>query len=39
MEGAREMGKRGRKRVEKYFSWDKITGYIIGIYEEVIREV
>ena len=23
MEKAREMGKRGRRRVEKYFSWDK----------------
>jgi len=39
MEGAREMGKRGRKRVEKYFSWDKIAEFIIGIYEEVIKEV
>jgi len=39
MEKAREMGKRGRKRVEKYFSWDKIAKYVIGIYEDVIREL
>ena len=37
-ERAKEMGKRGRKMVEKYFSWDKIVEYTIGIYEEVIRE-
>lgn len=34
-----EMGKRGRKRVKKYFSWDKIAEHTIGIYEDVIREV
>jgi len=39
MEKAREMGKRGRRRVEKYFSWDKIAKYVIGIYEDVIREL
>ncbi len=38
MEGAREMGKRGRGRVEKYFAWDKIAEYTIGIYEDVISE-
>ncbi|MEA2074880.1 MAG: glycosyltransferase family 4 protein, partial [Euryarchaeota archaeon] len=39
MEGAREMGKRGRKRLKKYSKWDKIIEYTIGIYEDVIREV
>jgi len=39
MEGAREMGKRGRRRVKKYFSWDKIAEYTIAIYEDVIEEV
>jgi glycogen(starch) synthase len=39
MQKAREMGKRGRKRVEKYFSWEKIAENTIGIYEDVIREV
>ena len=39
MDAAREMGKRGRRRVKKYFTWDKIAEYTIGIYEEVIREV
>jgi len=38
MQKAREMGKRGRKRVEKYFTWDKIAEHTIGIYEDVIRE-
>jgi glycosyltransferase involved in cell wall biosynthesis len=39
MEGAREMGKRGRRRVEKYFTWDKIAEYTIAIYEDVIKAV
>ena len=39
MEGAREMGKRGRRRAEKYFTWDKIAEYTIGIYEDVIKEI
>ena len=39
VEGAKEMGKRGRRRVEKYFTWDKIAEYTIGIYEDVIRAV
>lgn len=38
MEGAKEMGKRGRRRVKKYFTWDKIAEYTIAIYEEVIGE-
>lgn len=38
MERAKEMGKRARKRVEKYFTWDKIAKYTIGLYEDVIRE-
>ncbi len=32
------MGKRGRRRVKKYFSWEKIAEHTIGIYEDVIRE-
>jgi glycogen(starch) synthase len=39
MEGAKEMGKRGRRRVKKYFRWDKIADYTISIYEDVIKEV
>lgn len=38
MESAVDMGKRGRKRVEKYFTWDKIAKYTIGIYEDAIKE-
>ncbi|MDI6810806.1 MAG: glycosyltransferase family 4 protein [archaeon] len=33
---AREMGKRGRKRVEQYFTWDKIAEHTIKLYEDVI---
>ena len=36
---AREMGKRGRKRVEKYLTWDKIAEFTIALYEDVINEV
>jgi len=36
---AREMGKRGRRQVEKYSTWDKMAEYIVEIYEDVIREV
>lgn len=36
---ATEMGKRGRLRVEKYFSWEKAAERTIAIYEDVIREV
>jgi glycogen(starch) synthase len=39
MEGAKEMGKRGRRRVGKYFTWDKIAAYTLEIYEAVINEV
>jgi len=39
MEGAKEIGKRGRRRVKKYFGWDKIAEYTIAIYEDVIRGV
>ncbi len=39
IEGSKEMGKRGRRRVEKYFTWDKIAEYTIGIYEDVIGVV
>jgi len=36
---AREMGKRGRIRVGKYFTWDKVAARTIEIYEEVIKGV
>jgi glycogen(starch) synthase len=36
---AREMGKRGRKRVEKYLTWDQIAEHTIALYEDVIKEV
>jgi glycogen(starch) synthase len=38
MEKARRMGKRGRRRVEKYFTWDKIAECTSRIYEDVISE-
>jgi glycogen(starch) synthase len=37
MEGAKELGKRGRIRVEQYFTWDKIAARTIEIYEDVIK--
>jgi glycosyltransferase involved in cell wall biosynthesis len=39
IERAREMGKRGRRRVKEFFTWDKIAEHTIRIYEDVIREV
>jgi len=39
IEEAREMGKRGRMRVKKYFTWDKLAEYTISIYEDVIKEI
>ena len=33
---ARKMGEEGRKKVEKYFDWEKIVEEIIGIYEKLI---
>lgn len=36
---AREMGKRSRRRVKKYFTWDKIAEYMIAIYGDVIRDM
>lgn len=39
MERAIEMGKRGRERVEKYFTWDKIAKCTLRIYEDAIRDV
>ena len=38
MDAAEEMGKRGRRRVEKYFTWDKIAEHTVGIYEGAIKE-
>lgn len=34
---AREMGKRGRRRVEELFSWESIAGQTLDFYREVIR--
>ena len=39
MDTAKEMGKRGRKRVEQYFTWDKIAAHTLEVYEDVIGEV
>jgi len=39
MDAAEKMGKRGRIRVGKYFTLDKIAEYTIEVYEDVIREV
>ena len=39
MRRAREMGKKGRKRVERFLTWDKIADYTIALYEDVINEV
>jgi glycosyltransferase involved in cell wall biosynthesis len=36
---AREMGEKGRKRVERYLTWDKIAEYTLALYEDVINEV
>ena len=39
MGAAKEMGKRGRKRVQQYFTWDKVAARTIGIYQDVIKGV
>jgi glycogen(starch) synthase len=39
MEEAREMGKRGRKRVKGYRTWEDIAAYTTEIYNDVIQEV
>jgi glycosyltransferase involved in cell wall biosynthesis len=39
MEMAKEMGKRGRERLKKYFTWDKIAEHTIAIYKDVVTEV
>ena len=36
-ERAKKMGKNGRKRVEKYFTWDRVVDRTLEIYEEVIK--
>jgi glycosyltransferase involved in cell wall biosynthesis len=36
---ARKMGTSGRKRVEQYFTWDKVAARTIEIYEDVIKGV
>ncbi len=35
---ATAMGKRGRQRVQKYFTWDHIAACTVDLYETVIRE-
>lgn len=35
---AREMGERGRGRIENYFTWDAVCKKLEGFYEEVIKE-
>ncbi|MDY6866008.1 MAG: glycosyltransferase family 4 protein [Halobacteriota archaeon] len=37
MEEARKMGKRGRKRAERYFSWREAAKYTLGAYEDFIK--
>ena len=39
VERAREMGKRGRIRVGKYFTWNKVAARTVEIYEDVIKGV
>ena len=36
---AKEMGKRGRRRVQKYFTWDHIAASTLDHYKAVIQEV
>ncbi len=36
-EGAREMGKRGRQRVLKYFTWKRATEATLEVYQEAIE--
>jgi glycogen(starch) synthase len=35
----REIGKQGRRRAEKYYTWDKIAAYTLETYKDVIDEV
>ena len=35
---AAEMGKNGRERVEKFFSWDSIAAQTLKMYQDMIRE-
>ena len=39
IEGAKEMGKKGRIRVKRHFTWDNIAARTIEIYEDVIKGV
>ncbi len=38
-EGAREMGRRGRQRVLKYFTWKRATEATLEVYQEAIEAV
>ena len=35
---AKQMGKKGRERVEKLFSWQKVSKDIENIFQEVISK-
>ena len=37
-EMAREMGKRGRKRVEELFSWEKVSKDIEKVFTEILTK-
>ena len=37
-EMAKQMGKKGRERVEKLFSWQKVSKDIENIFQEVISK-
>ena len=37
-EMAREMGKRGRERVEKLFSWEKVSKDIEKVFTEILTK-
>jgi len=36
--GAREMGENGKKLVERKYSWEKVTGQMIDIYDEALEQ-
>lgn len=38
-EQAREMGARGRTRVQRYFTWDQVAKQTVEVYEEVVEDV
>jgi glycosyltransferase involved in cell wall biosynthesis len=34
---AREMGKRGRRKVERYYTWEKVYRQVRGVYERLMK--